>query len=761
MFPRCFYYTLLCVVLSVGSMSHGSEPSGPDRALVLQAAPPIGVNSVAVSPDGVLVATAADGVRFYDARTGTLVRVIGEAGGRNVVFSPDSRLLAAAGFHLEGTFSKPLTTLPIYDVQTGKRVQNLAGHTEWETYAVVFSPDGKLFASAGADKQVLVWELATGKIKHKIGTQRSQVTALAFSPDGASFAGGGSDRTIRIWETATGRLQKTLKGHKDWVCTIAFSPDGKTIASGTCDWAFHRGRDITYMPGRDPGCVSQLALWDTATGNPLQMVDIKGRLRTLAYAPGGKALACGIDKDVKLFNLEQNQNPGIAKDSGRIVASHGFDVTSVAFTKGGGALISGSHDHIARRTNLSTGQMDWQAQGQFEQVNAVALSREGKYLASGSSDGRYAHRVLKAGDNRLAPGAVRLWDAETGRLLRRLGDSAEQVMAVAISPDGRRVAGGGASSHGTGVLNIWDSETGAQLWTTEDHKAEVLSLAYSPDGLLVASASADGLVKLRDPATGAVSRSLPGHSGGATSIAFSADGATLVVGEGNGGTQIWDTRSGRLLRSCKSPKSLASAVNHDRMVTSVALSPDGATLAACAATVGNMYSDPVRFWDLRTGEIKKEILDQPHNARPIALSPDGSILAAGGKSIKLWDARTGKLLRELFGYLKKTQSLAFSADGRILVAGGSYGTINAWEVATGRHLVTLFAFPSSQKSSVQDDWLAYHPDGYYDGSPGVERYLAWRVGPDLLTTDTIGQKLHRPERLSAALKLQVSSSKPK
>jgi len=50
--------------------------------------------------------------------------------------------------------------------------------------------------------------------------------------------------------------------------------------------------------------------------------------------------------------------------------------------------------------------------------------------------------------------------------------------------------------------------------------------------------------------------------------------------------------------------------------------------------------------------------------------------------------------------------------------------------------------------------LAYHPDGYYDGSPGVERYLAWRVGEDLRTPDSIGVQLHRPDRLAAALKLE-------
>src|SRR5262249_6355922 len=208
-------------------LSLGAEPDSNRRVLVLQAPPVISVNSVAVSPDGSLIPTGAEGVRLYDARKGDLLRAIGGGwdetgpGGRGIAFSPDGRTLAGAGF-----FKDKL--VGIVDVQTGKRVQSLAGHTEWETDAVAFSPDGQLLASAGADKQILVWELATGKLRHRLADQPFRVPALAFSPDSATLAGGG-DKTIRLWDMATGRLRKSLKGHRDWVCTLAFAPDGKTI----------------------------------------------------------------------------------------------------------------------------------------------------------------------------------------------------------------------------------------------------------------------------------------------------------------------------------------------------------------------------------------------------------------------------------------------------------------------------------------------------------------------------------------------------
>jgi WD40 repeat protein len=716
-----------------------AAPPEPQYTLVLQAPPAASVNSVAVSPDGSLVATAAGegGVRLYDSKSGSLLRVIG-AGDRGVVFSPDGKTLTAAGFHMDKLSA-------LWDVQSGRRLQSFAGHTEWEVDATAISPDGKLLASTGVDKQILVWEIATGKLRHRLKDQPYRIAALVFSPDSRTLATGGGDKAVKLWDMATGKLSRLLDGQRDWICPLAFSSDGKLLASGSCEWGSHRGHDWPRSPDRGEE-QSEWRLWDAATGKTLRRQSEKGRILSLAISPAGDALACGVGTNVQLYDLAHDAPT-------RVVARHDADVTSVTFAPDGSSVFSASHDQTVQRTHLTTAKTEWHAPGYFEQVNSVALSDDGALLVTGSSDQRFARGRVKAGAAELSPGAARLWDARTGHMLRFLRSSADQFMAVAISSDGRLVAAAGSTKRGQGVASVWDGATGELIWSASEYPQEVLAVAFAPNGKSLAVGVADGACEIRDTQAGDIIRAIPNQKDGITSIVFSPDGKTLYCGEAAGSARAWEAETGRLLHTCHSPGSKAELFTIDRQMNCLGLSRDGKTLATCGSSVNNEYVDSVRLWDTHSGMLLRDFTPEKTHGRPMALSPDGSIMATGGKSVRLLDARTGKLLRELTGHLKRTQSIVFSADGKRIIAGGSYGTTNAWEVATGKHLVTLFAFAEMKNGMMADDWIAYAPDGYYDASPGGERYLGWRVGDELQTAGALRDRLHRPERIQAALAL--------
>jgi WD40 repeat protein len=300
---------------------------------------------------------------------------------------------------------------------------------------------------------------------------------------------------------------------------------------------------------------------------------------------------------------------------------------------------------------------------------------------------------------------------------------------------------------------VWDARSGSLIWAAKDDPAEVLAVAFFPGTARIASGTADGVVKIRDARTGSVVQTLAAHAGGASSLVFSPDGQTLFAAEAHGGARVWNAHTGKLLQTYRAP---ASAIQSglftvDRRLNTVSMTTDGRVVGLCGSGENGEYTAPFQLWDVATGAVKRDFSDEKIHGRPTVLSPDGSVVATGGKSVKLYDAHTGKLLRELYGYLKRTQSITFSADGKVLVAGGSYGTTNLWDVSTGRHLATLFAFNDPQSGAPDDAWLACTYDGFYDGSPGVGRFLAWRVGEELLTAPSLSAMLHQPDRLTDAL----------
>ena len=183
---------------------------------------------------------------------------------------------------------------------------------------------------------------------------------------------------------------------------------------------------------------------------------------------------------------------------------------------------------------------------------------------------------------------------------------------------------------------------------------------------------------------------LKGHTYGVTSVAFSPDGATLASGSGDNTVRLWDVATGAELRVLE---------GHTSCVTSVAFLPDGATLAS------GSRDNTVRLWEVATGAELRVLEGHMDWVRSVAFSPDGATLASGSGTVRLWDVATGAELRVLEGRTSYVTSVAFSPDGATLASSSGDKTVRLWNVATGAELRVLEGHTSYVMS------VAFSPDG--------------------------------------------------
>jgi WD40 repeat protein len=394
-----------------------------------------------------------------------------------------------------------------------------------------------------------------------------------------------------------------------------------------------------------------------------------------------------------------------------VQTGHSSSVLSVAISPDGKTLASGSEDNTIKLWDLASGKQLYSLNGHSNRVKSVVFSPDGVTLATVSGDYTF-----------------KLWDLKRGVEVRsfKSGDL-KYPESVAISPDGKILAGGAYDT-----IKLWDLSTGDELRSikvdvapvslafspdgktlacgiyqyailfdvtdgkeilrlkhTADYGHEVSCVTFSPNGKTLASAG-EMTIKLWDVAHGSELRTLTGHTAPVSSVVFALDGKTLASGSEDKTIRLWDPASGNELRML-TPKS---------QVYSVAFSPDGATLASGT-------TDPsIRLWKVADGTELSLLVGHSSVTRAVALSPNGMTLASGlDNSVILWDMANANGLRILNGHSGLIHSLAFSPDGKMLASGSDDHTIKLWGVATGKELHTLQGHSNDVRA------VAFSPNG--------------------------------------------------
>jgi len=301
-------------------------------------------------------------------------------------------------------------------------------------------------------------------------TQPPVVTALAFSPDGKTLAVSGS-REVLLHSLDGSTPPRRFAGLSDRILSLAFSRDGSLLLAA----------------GGTPARFGEIQLWDVAAGKLRRSVMLSGdTVFGASLSPDGTRVAAGCtDNTVRIVDAA----------SGREVnkmGAHENWVLGTVFGGDGKRIVSVGRDRAAKLTDAASGAFLENVNLLRGELAAVARHPSKEVVVIGGED-RVAYVYLMD-----RPKNMKIADDTT--LVRKLERQNGPIAALAWSPDGRRIAIGGAAPE----VNVYDAETGARVSSCKGHSAGIYTVAFSPDSATLAAAGFDGTVRLYDPASGAL-----------------------------------------------------------------------------------------------------------------------------------------------------------------------------------------------------------------------------------------------------------------
>ncbi|HEX7773998.1 MAG TPA: WD40 repeat domain-containing protein, partial [Pyrinomonadaceae bacterium] len=465
-------------------------------------------------------------------------------------------------------------------------------------------------------------------------------------------------------DSASWKELRLLNKHAKRITALVFDQDSKLI-SGSADGV--------------------LTLWNIPDGKDRNLASgNQSSVLVISFTPNDEFISVHADGGIISWDAI------LGKPKRTASSKQDVEEFRVAALSAGGKLTAVSNgSRIVEIHRTTDGELAQTLTSRSAGFFAVAFSRDGRWLASGTNDR-----------------TIRLWQLATGRELPKLAGHTGWVNAVAFSPDSRVLA----SASNSGEIKLWDPNTGREVFHKAYPDERFHTLALSRDGKWLAAAGTGQTIRLLDVSTKA-SRNLTGHTGEITRVVFTSD-SSVVSSSTDKTIRIWE------VGSASAVKTLGPFADE---VNTLALSPDGATLAA------GMASGKLALFDLNS-DANQPRTQSGHSGAvfSLAFSADGRWLASGGadQSVRMWDSKTGSPIRVLAGGTGEVNGVDFSSDSRSLVSASGDGSMIVWQVDTGAPAAFMVSVPDS------DDWLVAIPGGLFDGSHRAWGFLLWRFAND-------------------------------
>ena len=427
-----------------------------------------------VSPDRrSAVALCANGLSFiWDIETGERV-ALSEADASTIT-NPNRR--SGAAFSPDGScvaIIRGLLAVTIHDVESGRQICEIEGHTS-SLRSIRFSPDGTKLMTTAEDGTAIIWfpQLASrGSDLALSNAHDDAIYQIDFDESGKRLLSGSFDKKVRVSDLASSKVITTYEGHNADVVAVDFHPSGKTAASLDRNGFIH--------------------VWNVNDASKLFVIDPESKqFATQMSATGG-------GRRGEIFSFPGALSTGLFTPDG---------LHLVSFRKDGMKVFD------ARDGSLEVHLEDASALGW------PVFSHDSKLVSVLEMDGNLP----------------RIWDLQTGQLVRELQGHNYALCMMCFSPNDDRIVTGGMAK-----TIIWNARTGERR-TLKSRTGYTASCRFSPDARFVLTGHSDNICRVWDSRTGELLTELQGHTGRLRDVRFSPDQTRLMSWATDDQVIVWD-----------------------------------------------------------------------------------------------------------------------------------------------------------------------------------------------------------------------------
>ena len=529
-----------------------------------------------------------------------------------------------------------------------------------------FSPDGRRCATASLDGTVRIWTTDDRRLETVIAVPGG-ATRVAFRPDGRHLACGGTDGVTRVCDVDTGKEVRRLGHRRSPVNSVSYDVRGERLAVSL------RGSEALSILEEKTGEIAELSV-------PLQ------RLRCSVIHPDGRFVLAGGANIACVVEIDSKRIVVMSEDLRT-------EVHTVLWSPEGKRFLAASFQE-AVIVSMETGTTNARFSGHKRFLHAAAWSADGRHVATG-------------GDG----GAIKIWEAATGKLRRELDTYDNPVLSLDFDPAGRLLASG--TDHR--MTRVWEVASGEHRSTLVGHRRNVTSVNFSPDGAMlltssldqlavlwdvtqthsllpvlphddrvrffaispngkrIATACDDGVVRLWNRRTGELTQTLTGHRGYVSDVRFRSNEEVLTAGQ-DADVRVWNLKTGKR----------TGRMRHSARPDSIELSSDGKWVLTRTSE-----DAPAELWDIERRE-RAGFFPPGKPCERSGFSPDGGVFFTAAKNeVLVWNSETLELELTLSDHAAAVRQVRFSNDGRRLATASSDKTAGVYDRKTGSRVYQI------------------------------------------------------------------------